>query len=438
MRTIKRLLLLLLTLAVVATPLCSCEQISNLFPSETEATSNTYTVQIDGPKAITMEKGDTLQLYLKSPERIEGPVTWSASSISATVDSNGLVTANYVGEVQITVTHNGAQDSVTITVIRPVETTPDIPDDSNNDEDYDAKYASISREDFYADYEPAENAEDAYYRSKYGLMSGSLTVPDQAPVMAENRPMQDGKYIRNATTGFVGNDVYILVDFSGGVVMEIYRGGAYITLEEVAAYVYAFGDVPANYVNYKNASPASSIWGEYLRVNNTYFSGDTRRYPYEPELPNIDGCGGELAYYEIDIGTTGTDCDPKYAAELYNNGYRITRGAARIVYARYDKNGDTIIDPNERYLFYTYNHYNDFQEYLNYYGGWGEMFGNITGGGTISSKYDYNPTPYVESILAPLVIVTPLPGVEVACAEKQNAEIIYFFCPVIDKCKQAA
>ena len=26
------------------------------------------------------------------------------------------------------------------------------------------------------------------------------------------------------------------------------------------------------------------------------------------------------------------------------------------------------------------------------------MFGNITGGGTLSSKYDYNPTPYVTVI----------------------------------------
>ena len=28
----------------------------------------------------------------------------------------------------------------------------------------------------------------------------------------------------------------------------------------------------------------------------------------------------------------------------------------------------------------------------------GEMFGNITGGGTISSKYDYNPTDYVSVV----------------------------------------
>ena len=30
------------------------------------------------------------------------------------------------------------------------------------------------------------------------------------------------------------------------------------------------------------------------------------------------------------------------------------------------------------------------------------MFGNITGGGTISSKYDYNPTPYVPIVMQPL------------------------------------
>ena len=31
------------------------------------------------------------------------------------------------------------------------------------------------------------------------------------------------------------------------------------------------------------------------------------------------------------------------------------------------------------------------------------MFGNITGGGTLSSKYDYNPTPYVEVVRSEFV-----------------------------------
>ena len=362
MRSIKRLFLLFLVLAVTVAPLCSCNILNTLFPlSSTEATTpEDTTPEVTTPETTTPSSGST-------------------------------------GE--------------------PSE--------------YDDKYKNMSREEFYADYEPAENAEDAFYRSKYGFMSGSLTVPDQAPTVAQNRPMQDSKYIRNSVATFIGTDVYLLVDANGEGVMEIYRGGAYITLEEVAAYVYAFGDIPANYTSQKSGNPSTDKWGEYLRLNNSKFSGDTRRYPYEPELPDISGCGGDLIYFEIDIGTTGTTSGEGYVVRIYNDGNRITRGAARIVYARYDRNGDLIIDPNERYLFYTYNHYNDFQEYLNYYGGWGEMFGNITGGGTLSSKTNCNPTPYVEVVLA------PLPNSALA-HEEAAVEIVYFFCPIMDTKVRAA
>ena len=257
-------------------------------------------------------------------------------------------------------------------------------------------YANMSAQEFYLDYKPAESYWDAYYRTQHGFMSGSIEAQDQKPTLAEDRPMLDGLYLRN-TSALYSKDgnVYYVVDADGDIVNKIYKGAAYVTLEEVAAYVFAFGDVPANYVSSKNARPAESKWGAYLRLNHSSFSGSTTKYPYEPELPDISGCGGFLRYYEIDIGTTGTDCDPAYRPAIYNNGSKITRGAARIVYSRFDANGDSIIDVNEKYLFYTYNHYNDFQEYLNYEGGWGEMFGNITGGGKISSKTDCNPTPYV-------------------------------------------
>lgn len=364
MRSITRLLLLLLVLTVVATPLCSCDSIQNWISMlSTEATT---------PATTTPE------------------------------------------------------------VTTPAETTPP-KEEIGDTSPYNLKYKNMMRAEFYADYKPAENAEDAYWRSYYGFLSGSLTVPDQAPTVAENRPMQDGKYIRNSVTTFIGDDVYVLVDADGEVVMEIYRGGGYITLEEVAAYVYAFGDIPANYISKKSGSPSSNKWGEHLRLNHSKFSGDTRRYPYEPALPNISGCGGDLTYYEMDIGTTGTTAGEGYAVRVYNDGSRITRGAARIVYARYDANRNQIIEPNERYLFYTYNHYNDFQEYLNYYGGWGEMFGNITGGGTLSSNYDYKPTPYVEVVRAPLFAMEETPVVQ-----NDTAEIIYFFCPVIDTKLRAA
>lgn len=259
-------------------------------------------------------------------------------------------------------------------------------------------YLNVDKNEFYENYTPAISYNDAYYRTKHNLMSGSIGEQDQKPTVSEYQPAVDGLLIRNDAYLFSEDgNTYFVIDSYGKIVLEIYRGGAYIMLEEVAAYVFAFGEPPANHSQSKKTKPSSSPWGEYLRVNNTRFSGSTSKYPYEPVLPRISGCGGDLAYYEMDIGTTGNDCDPSYTPAIYNNGYKITRGASRIVYSCEDRNGNKIIDLDERYVFYTYNHYNDFQEYLNYLGGWGEMFGNITGGGTISSKYDYNPTPYVET-----------------------------------------
>ena len=83
------------------------------------------------------------------------------------------------------------------------------------------------------------------------------------------------------------------------------------------------------------------------------------------------------------------------------------------MHARYDLDRDGVIEVGENYVFYTYNHYNDFQEYLNYEGGWGEIFGNITGGGTLSSKYDCNPTPYVEVAHTSFVYADGTPAMRV-------------------------
>ena len=259
-------------------------------------------------------------------------------------------------------------------------------------------YTNVTSGWFYNNYNPATSLEDAYWRTQHNLMSGSIVDQDQKPTTATNQPKSGNMFVRNSDSNYIDNgNTWEVVDSSGNVVNKIYKFGAYVTLEEVAAYVYAFGDVPANYTSSNSTSSLNgSPWGKFLRLNHVYFSGDTSRFPYEPLLPRISGEGGDLDYYEIDIGTTGTDCDPNYDSVIYNNGDRIVRGAARIVYTRYYSSGGHIDDLDERYVFYTYNHYNDFQEYLNYQGGWGKMFGNITGGGTISSKSDYNPTPYVE------------------------------------------
>lgn len=310
----------------------------------------------------------------------------------------------FLPELGTTTATGGSGSTTTTTTTTTTTSTNPGKDLIEFDPDEDAgpledPYVGMSKAEFYANYTPATSYMDAYYRTKHNFMSGSIEVPDAAPELADYQPMEDGKYVRNTTTLYStdGNTYYIL-DSYGNIVNRIFRGGAYITLEEVAAYVFAFSEIPPNYTSSKNMKPTQSEWGEYLRLNHSKFSGSTIKYPYEPELPDISGCGGDLQYYEMDIGTTGTDTGGNYAVRIYNDGNSITRGAARIVYARYDRNGNLIIEEDEKYLFYTYNHYNDFQEYLNYEGGWGEMFGNITGGGEMSSKVNYNPTPYVEVV----------------------------------------
>ena len=380
-RSLSVVSVLLLVTVLVGLVGCGNKSVSNL-PDQLKI------INFDGG---ALDVGDELWLVTNAPIDREKDLQWSSSDDSVSVDASGKITAVKTGEAIITVKLGNLIASVQVTVAMEYTLeTPDIP------------AISPERDKFYGDADPADSYEEALERSEQGILSGALTVPNQAPTVSPYQPKKNGLLIRNSKPYFADENTYVVVDAYGLEVFRVYRGGGYITLEEVAAYVYAFGDIPANYTGNKKADPTTNIWGEYLRLNHTNFTGNTSKYPYEPELPDISGCGGDLKYYEIDIGTTGTDCDPSYSAVIYNDGRRIVRGAARIVYSRYDANGNHIIDPNEKYVFYTYNHYNDFQEYLNYFGGWGEIFGNITGGGKISDKYNCNPTPYVESVLSEL------------------------------------
>ena len=267
-------------------------------------------------------------------------------------------------------------------------------------------YAAIDKAEFYQAYQPAQSEIDAYLRTKHYLMSGDISPQDQSPTVASDGPREGESLIHNSSQLYSedGGTYYVLGQ-DGEIAKEIYKVGAYVSLEDVAAYVYAFGDVPINY-DLEASSPSDTPWGEYLRWNHKSFSGDTDVYPYEPVLPRIYGCDGDLVYYEIDIGTTGTDCDPSYTVRVYNDGSTITRGAARIVYSRYYADGTSSMDDNEpitdlsdRYVFYTFNHYNDFQEYLNYEFGWGEIFGNKTAGNGPNEYVASNPsTPYIQAI----------------------------------------
>ena len=118
--------------------------------------------------------------------------------------------------------------------------------------------------------------------------------------------------------------------------------------------------------------------GEYGRCNIGNYSNNTVKYPYEPELPLKSKSGTVYRYTETDFGSTGGFSVTSYVGE-YNNGSKISRGTCRIVFTNNAK------DASERLVFYTWNHYNDFQEYLNYYDGFGEIFGNMSNGGSYNS-----------------------------------------------------
>jgi len=427
MNKIKRIVAAWLLIFVILFNAVGCDLLPDIKVEGSSDINKNGEFRIDADLTLDMMVGDTVVFEVINTVDPDGEVIWTSTSSCATVE-NGKVTALTTGTTIIKATLGDKVDRVIVSIFDNTEDTPDDkPDDKPTDKPDDKPgdiivgeggeillpneddpitsdpYVGVDKDEFYSTYSPAISYNDAYYRTQHGLMSGSIDKQDQEPTLASYQPTSGGKLVRNNAYLFSADgNTYYVVDGYGEIVMEIYRGGAYVVLEEVAAYVFAFGEPPANHSASKKTSPTASIWGIYLRVNNTKFSGDTSRYPYEPVLPRISGCGGDLTYYEMDIGTTGTDCDPSYTACDYNNGYSITRGAARIVYSCKDANGNNIIDLDERYLFYTYNHYNDFQEYLNYYGGWGEMFGNITGGGTLSSKSNYNPTPYVETVHAPL------------------------------------
>jgi len=274
-------------------------------------------------------------------------------------------------------------------------------------------YKSVNKDAFYDNYKPATSYEDAYYRTQHKLMSGDIKEQKYLPKEETVYDEESGKGVRISTAMYIldtnGNYLAFIPNVVDGEKYIIFYGAAYISLNEVAAYMLAFGESPVNQISNKYAngiSEALSNWGIYGRVNDSKFSGDTSKYPYEPLLPNIQG-NNSIRYNEADFGTTGgyINQNPKtgtyYKQTVYNNGSSISRGAARFVYVS-DYNVRSI---DERYVFYTYNHYNDFQEYLNYHNGWGVRFGNESAGNLYcGNAKDYEKTATSEPTSYPEVI----------------------------------
>ena len=160
----------------------------------------------------------------------------------------------------------------------------------------------------------------------------------------------------------------------------------------MAAYLFAFCEAPINHDYDKSSgqSEAISDWWLFGRVNNSYFNGDTNYYKYEPDAPNADQGGryygeGYYRYHEMDFGYSETNWSLGNTTYYnpYNNGTKITRGAIRFVFTASTTDyeyGAKFIPIEDRHVFLTINHYNDFIEYLNYESGWGTPYGWMSAG----------------------------------------------------------
>lgn len=237
--------------------------------------------------------------------------------------------------------------------------------------DYPDPYKYINMSEFYSSYSEAVSYQDAYYRTTHGFISGDKKT--QIAVPTSNAEIIDDVYVRYTTATYIlsTRGDYIGYLINGDEPKIIYYGGGYTALEEVAAYILAFGEVPpnSNYAKNKNGQKeAIAKWGRYGRVNVGYYSNDVSKYPNEPELPGFR----KLEYTETDFGTAS-----------YNTGSSISRGACRICFTDIDNSSKI----DDRYVFYTYNHYSDFQEYLNYYNGWGKRFGSDSSSTAKPSSY---------------------------------------------------
>lgn len=247
-------------------------------------------------------------------------------------------------------------------------------------------YIGLTHSAFYSNYTEATSYEDALLRTEYGFISGSIDFSNG--LKDSNTIFSGDDFIKFGNYTYGINEFKEIISYEmnlpDGSQKTIYKGAGYVTLEEVAAYILAFGEVPANsnYNKNKNGQSQSiSKWWKYGRVNVGNYSNDVSRYPNEPELPTKDSNGKAYKYTETDIGL-----------DDYNSGTRINRGAYRICFTSSYSDGTPIEDVRERYVFFTENHYYDFEEYLNYYGGWGDKFGYYTGN-------QVSPTPYIKAVI---------------------------------------
>jgi len=142
----------------------------------------------------------------------------------------------------------------------------------------------------------------------------------------------------------------------------ITKGEVYTELNDVAAYIIAFKELPVNYFYKSNKSTCSAKYGSSCRlVGSKQYSNDPYSSHKSPILTD-----GASEYHECDLAS-------------YDGEYSInSRGSYRLVYS---------LDEGKEIVYFTDCHYENFSEYYNYYNGFGPWWGN----GDINQDFDRYP-----------------------------------------------
>ncbi|MCQ2771554.1 MAG: hypothetical protein MJ236_07160 [Clostridia bacterium] len=167
---------------------------------------------------------------------------------------------------------------------------------------------------------------------------------------------------------------------NGNIIRYLKKGVYYTSLDDIASYILAFKELPANYLIGRNASKATAYnnYGqEYSRIAPGFYGLDYSgssfdgkdNYPYSTLPKSTDG-----NYFELDIGYTWTDEEGNVINYAGSTSYN--RGPLRlIVYfegvraSGEDLNTSHYNDSNP-VIFFTPDHYQTCYEYGNFYGAW--------------------------------------------------------------------
>ena len=108
-------------------------------------------------------------------------VTYEVSNTNAVINKNQVLTLA-LGSVDIVAkVGNNVSNSVTVSIV-----------DYQQD-----PYASVTKDEFYADYKPAISYKDAYYRTQHNFMSGDIADQDQNATILKDQPKENDKLIKN-------------------------------------------------------------------------------------------------------------------------------------------------------------------------------------------------------------------------------------------------